>query len=241
MLILGHRGYREKFIENTMKSIKKAIEYGAHGIECDIQKIGSNDFIVFHDSDLVRMANIDKQLSECNRENIELIRIKGEEKIPFLEELLTSFPKDKFLNIEIKKETININDCKIISGIIKEKFGTNNLLISSFEHSFLPVFKKDGFKVGMLFGKEYKNKNLFSIILKILKINPYYLNLPVDIFDSFGEKMSNFLLKIFKFLGKKIVFWTVNDVEILKKIIKYSDIIITDRVELILEEVKKYK
>ena len=198
MLILGHRGYRAKFIENTMKSIQKAIEYGADGIECDIQKIGSGEFIVFHDSNLLRMAGIDKDLSECSKENIELIRIKGEEKIPFLEDLLSSFPKDKFLNIEIKKETINHNDCFKIARIIKEKFGIENVLISSFEHSFLPIFKKEGFKIGMLIGTEYKKSKLSSVILKILKINPHYLNLPIDMFTTIGEKKSIFLLKIFE-------------------------------------------
>ncbi len=239
MLILGHRGYRSKFVENTIKAIQKALEYGADGVECDIQKIGSNHFVVFHDSNLLRMANIDKNLLECNKENIEIIRINGEEKIPFLEELLDVFPKDKFINIEIKKETITLKDCKQISLIIKEKFGLKNVLISSFEHSFLPIFKKHGFKIGMLLGLRNGKTKISSIFLKILNIKPDYINFPIDIFEILGIKKASLLLKILKLIGKKIVLWTVNNDKYSKEIKKNADIIITDNVELIIELFKK--
>ena len=36
--VLGHRGYRAKYPENTLLAFGKAFEAGADGIECDVQK-----------------------------------------------------------------------------------------------------------------------------------------------------------------------------------------------------------
>lgn len=238
MLILGHRGYSAKFVENTIKSIIKAFEYGADGIECDLQKIGSDNFVIFHDSDLLRMANIDKELLKCDKKSIEIIRINGEEKIPFLEELLEIIPKDKIINFEIKRETITIEDCHKISLIIKDKVNIENIIISSFEHSFLSVFKKYGFKIGMIVGGKEKKRALKDFFLNIFKIDSDYIILSIDIFKMLGEKKILFLLNIFKLIGKKLIFWNVNDDKYLDKIKGYADIIITDNVELLIELIR---
>ncbi len=46
--VIGHRGYSEKYPENTMISFAKAIEVGADGIELDVHMTSDNELIVHH-------------------------------------------------------------------------------------------------------------------------------------------------------------------------------------------------
>ena len=36
-IVLGHRGYRARFPENTLLAFALALGFGADGIECDLQ------------------------------------------------------------------------------------------------------------------------------------------------------------------------------------------------------------
>ena len=47
--ILAHRGYSQKFPENTLLAFNKAFENNADGIECDLQKSKDNKFVIIHD------------------------------------------------------------------------------------------------------------------------------------------------------------------------------------------------
>jgi glycerophosphoryl diester phosphodiesterase len=46
-IILAHRGYSQKFPENTLLAFNKAFENNADGIECDLQKSKDNIIIFF--------------------------------------------------------------------------------------------------------------------------------------------------------------------------------------------------
>lgn len=47
--IIAHRGFTEKYPENTLLAFQKAIEYGADGIELDVQPSKDKKIIVHHD------------------------------------------------------------------------------------------------------------------------------------------------------------------------------------------------
>ena len=51
-LIIGHRGAKGHVAENTLASIKKAIDLGADGIEIDVFKCLTGEIVVFHDKTL---------------------------------------------------------------------------------------------------------------------------------------------------------------------------------------------
>ena len=57
MNIFAHRGYSMLYPENTLQAFRKALEYGCHGIECDVQLTGDNQIVILHDETIDRLAN----------------------------------------------------------------------------------------------------------------------------------------------------------------------------------------
>ncbi|MHA1371607.1 MAG: glycerophosphodiester phosphodiesterase family protein, partial [Promethearchaeota archaeon] len=49
VLIIGHRGFKSRYPENTMLSFQKAIETGADGIELDVHLSKDGKIVVMHD------------------------------------------------------------------------------------------------------------------------------------------------------------------------------------------------
>jgi len=52
ILNIGHRGAKGHVAENTIASIKKAIELGADGIEIDVFRCLTGEIVLFHDKTL---------------------------------------------------------------------------------------------------------------------------------------------------------------------------------------------
>jgi glycerophosphoryl diester phosphodiesterase len=232
-LLIGHRGYRSKFPENTVMSFLKAVECGADGVECDIQKTKDGHYIVFHDLVLDNLTDQKGNIPELTLFEIKKAKVKGLTPIPTLEEFLAVFPGDKFINIELKKDTLTPQDCLPIHLIIQKYFPAEQIMISSFFHPLLPFFKKHKYITGMLIGEEYKSKGFPALIRDYLFYGPTYLNLPINIFQYFSPKKAYFILNIIKIFKLKTAFWTVNTVEDWLLIKNYADILITDEVELL--------
>lgn len=56
-LVIGHRGARRLAVENTLESLRIALDLGADGVEFDVQRTADGELVLFHDDDLQRLAN----------------------------------------------------------------------------------------------------------------------------------------------------------------------------------------
>lgn len=56
-LILGHRGASVAEPENTIAAFARALELGAAGIECDVQRAADGSLVLIHDDTLDRTTN----------------------------------------------------------------------------------------------------------------------------------------------------------------------------------------
>ncbi len=232
-LILGHRGYRAKFPENTMLAFKQAYQHGAQGIECDIQKTGDGEYIVFHDDELSRITGYEGMVKDISYDVIKGLDAGNGEPVPHIKEFFNSLPRDKFINIELKEETLTPADSEAILKMLKDRGLKENILISSFMHTLLPVFKNADYKIGLLFEDEHFEKGIIKPVIAVLKYRPWSVNLPVK---KFTGEVLDFTMKLFlsvlKFLGIKIIYWTVNSVEQYYEVAPYAHSVITDNVEL---------
>lgn len=75
--IIGHRGYMDKGVENTLSSIRSAAEAGADMVEIDIQQTKDGDFVVFHDKSLVRLAGVNKTIYSMTLQELENTIVKS--------------------------------------------------------------------------------------------------------------------------------------------------------------------
>ena len=96
-LIVGHRGAMGHVTENTIPSIKKAVELGVDGIEIDVFKCKSGEIVVFHDKKLDRLTNSSGYIEDLSYDSINKIKVMGEYRIPELIEVINILPNEIFL------------------------------------------------------------------------------------------------------------------------------------------------
>ncbi|MCL2155099.1 MAG: hypothetical protein FWH53_05490, partial [Leptospirales bacterium] len=228
ILILGHRGYRKRFPENTILAFTKAFEFGADGIECDIQKSSDGVYFVFHDMDMFRLTGMSGDINSFSADRIKSMKVDGKEKIPDMDSFLDMLPSGKFINIELKEETITSDDCYILINKLNKRKIDSEILISSFKHSLLPPFKNAGYKTGMLYESEMLKDHVLKQIINLFLQRPWSVHPDIDLFT----KPKSFLLRVFvasaKLLGLKFIFWTVNDKNQFNAVKDIAHSIITD-------------
>lgn len=143
MLIIGHRGCNYKgFNQNTIRSFKKVLDDGVKAIEFDVQNSSDGALPIVHNLDLAMVSTGKGRVDESSSSYLRSIFAgkteNGEDKIPFLEdvlELLTSYPEEKrgVMHLELKGVgTGNPSGLLLKAFIEKGKLRTEDFLISSF-------------------------------------------------------------------------------------------------------------
>ena len=81
-LIIGHRGAKATYAENTLTSFEKAIRHGADGIELDIHYSKDGEIMVFHDFTLDRMCKAEGAIYELSATELQALTVhfKGKRK-----------------------------------------------------------------------------------------------------------------------------------------------------------------
>ena len=231
-LILGHRGYRAKFPENTILSFAGAFEHGADGIECDIQKTADKRYIVFHDDELSRVTGRRGYVKDMNFSELSGLDAGSGEKIPDINSFLNSLRGHRLRNIELKVETITGDDFSPLDQVISHSGFKKDVIISSFNHDLLPAYRSAGYRIGLLFDEESLKNGMFSAFLKVLKYRPFSVNLPVETFSGKVSASAKRFLRAVRLLGVKTVYWTVNIEEQYNAVKHNAFAVITDNVEL---------
>ncbi|MGS2722272.1 glycerophosphodiester phosphodiesterase family protein [Porticoccus sp. GXU_MW_L64] len=60
--LVAHRGFQHHYPENTLASIEGAIAAGALNIELDVLFSKDGEAVIYHDSNLLRVSGVDKEL-----------------------------------------------------------------------------------------------------------------------------------------------------------------------------------
>ena len=131
--IVGHRGAAGLEPENTIKSIKRALEIGVDIIEIDVRSTKDGALILLHDEDFKRLAGVKLKARDLLLNEIkEKITIKGEE-VATLEDAISVINGKVGLFIEVKEPETTL---KIID-LIKAYNATSWIaIISFFRRSF---------------------------------------------------------------------------------------------------------
>ena len=101
---IAHRGYSARYPENTMAAFAAAVELGYRVVETDVHATADNVLVVFHDSRLDRLTDMRGALSERSWPELRRARVGGRERIPRLEDLLTSWDWLR-VNIDPKQDS----------------------------------------------------------------------------------------------------------------------------------------
>ncbi len=203
ILNIGHRGAKGHVAENTIASIKKAIELGADGIEIDVFRCLTGEIVVFHDKTLDMLSNgtgyiEEKSLSELKELNI----LESSYSIPTLEEVIKSIGKEVFLNIELKGSNTSKGSLETVNKYVKTgKINMSNILFSSFNWEELSELRNldSDVKIALVTGEDPLKAISTALTLNAIAINPNHKKLNQENVE-----------KIFS-SGLKIYTWTVNN------------------------------
>lgn len=116
MMIMGHRGAKALEPENTLLSIKRAMDIGVDAVEIDVHLTKDKEVVVIHDSTVDRTTNGKGPVGSYTLEEIKKLDAGKGEKIPTLKEVI-EFVKDKVrLIIELKEEGTEDKVVELIKG-----------------------------------------------------------------------------------------------------------------------------
>lgn len=218
-LKIGHRGAKGHLSENTLESIKKALDLGVDGIEIDVHRCASGQLVVFHDFTLDRMTNGSGEVSKHTLIELKRIEVKGHYKIPTLSEVLAFVNNKCLLNIELKGQNTAKEASRLIEFFVNKKgWDYNNIIVSSFQKDLLEtVFKLNNkIPLGVLSDTNLDNAVSFSKKIHAVSLHLDYTMLTQEIVEDLKKNY-------------KVFAHTVNNLKPLKRMKDYGvDGIISD-------------
>ena len=220
ILKIGHRGAKAHIAENTLESIRKAMDFGVDGIEIDVHLCASGELIVFHDFTLDRMTDGTGEVAKQSLSALKNLKVNGGFAIPTLEEVLDLIDAKCLVNIELKGKNTSHPACMVIKKYVDHKnWSYSDFIVSSFQHKELQdVFNMDkNVPLGVLTKANVEEAIEFAATIKAMAIHPNYALLTADNIEQTQKK------------GYKVYTWTVNDNDAILRMKNYGvDGIISD-------------
>lgn len=136
LLVIGHRGAMGHKTENTLASVKKALELKVDMIEIDVFKIKSGEIIVFHDDEVNRLTNGTGKVEDYTWQQLQELTLVGNHKIPLLTTVLDTINAKVPVNVELK----GAGTAKDVNTILEEYINTKNWKLDQF---FISSFNWD--------------------------------------------------------------------------------------------------
>lgn len=246
VLNIAHRGARSLAPENTILAAQKGLSLGADLWELDVAMSNDGEMVIIHDDTLTRTSNaaerfpnrapwsvsdfsfadlrsldfgswfIQKdpfgQIKNGNVSPLEQSHFSNLQ-IPTLQEAL-QFTKDNHwkVNIEIKDLTGTAGDsiiCENVSALVREMEMTSSVIISSFNHQYLRRVKKALPEVQTAALVDEPALDPVSLLKEIgaIAYNPGLEHL--DFSQVAAVRQAGYGVNV----------WTVNDLEIMRKLI----------------------
>lgn len=219
--------------ENTIEAFQNALMAGADYVESDIQVTSDGVPVLFHDDDLLRVANRVERIDQLTWSQLEQISMPSGGKIPTLEQALIELPEARF-NLDFKVA----GAISPAVAVINQLGAQNRVLVASFSEARRKSASEqiDGavassagsIRVIWLFlAHQIRFDRLFGLIAKPVSA----LQLPTKVaFLRFAKP--SFIERAQKH-GLEVHFWTINSAEEMSELILMgADGLVTDRADL---------
>lgn len=218
-LKIGHCGAKGHVSENTLESIKKAIDLGVDAVEIDVHRCATGELVVFQDFTLDRMTNFSGEVSKHTLNQLRKVTVKGNYKIPTLSEVLISINNRCLLIINLKGLNTSEETTRLVTFFVEKKgWDYKNIIVFSFQKKKLKkVFDLNkNIPLGVLSASNLQEAVNFAETIKAVAMFPNYTMLTEEIVLELKEKF-----KVYPF--------TVNNLKPISRIKSYGvDGIITD-------------
>jgi len=224
--LLGHRGARASrhIPENTAASFELCLQHGCDGFEFDVRRSADGEAVICHDATYNGM-----EIAKTPAKSLGL---------PTLEEVLQEFSPRAFLDIELKVTGL---ERQTIAALLKHP-PQKGYVVSSFLPDVLrAVHDLDGsVALGLLCENRHQlpmeSRAPRPAKLRAVPVAPPELCVTWVI--PHVDLVNQALVKEFHASGRKVMVWTVNRLEDVRRFAEWGvDAIITDETQLIVQDV----
>lgn len=246
MIITGHRGAAGHAPENTMISIRKALEMGADRVEIDVQQTSDAQIVALHDRSLDRTTPKKGKVSNYSWEELKNIAADNdfpeefpEARIPLLTEILDTIARyDAKLLIEVKEgSSVYPGIEKRIVELVRSKNMTRQVILQSFRDEVVDRFISMNLEIPVHKLFVFKIRGLPLIYDGKLRFRSLRSYGPVAAFNVYYKFARKGLIRRIHKLDKEVSVWTVNEREIFEKLRSRGvDGVITDYPNRMMQE-----
>ncbi len=231
VIVIGHRGGSGYAPENTLASMKKAIELGADMSELDVQETADGKLIILHDKSLKRTTGVDKNIWETNYTELNGLDAGSwfsekykNEPVPTLQQVIDLIKGKMKLNIELKTNGHEKKLAERTLKLVEDNDFLDQVIFTSFKFAEINKVRElnKKAKVGYLFSKIPKDVDVF--------------NADIDLLSAYYKIVDADFMKKAKAAGKEVAVWTVNKPEDMKRMIALGvDAIITNYPDVLIK------
>ena len=171
-LCIGHRGACGHEPENTLRSIRRALELGAHGVEIDVRLV-DGELIVFHDARLERTTNGHGLVARKRFADLRALDAGRGERIPTLREVFETVDRRAFINIELKgRRTAAPVEALVHEFIERHGWRHEHFLVSSFHRRELRAIADPQIRIGLLLTRPSRLYSVSARRVRAWSVNP---------------------------------------------------------------------
>ena len=219
--------------ENTRFAFQQAVDLGYRYLETDVHATADRVLVAFHDDVLDRVTDRTGGIARLPYAEVAKARIGGRDPIPRLAELLTAFPETRF-NIDAKSD----GAVDLLAAVITEHEAYERVCVSSFSVNRVHRLRRQlGPRVASAASAAGVAVNRFVPWLTWALNSPApVLQMPAA-YPLGGRQVSVLtpaLIRAVHRAGKRVQIWTVDDSEMMERLIELGvDGIFTDRIDVL--------
>jgi glycerophosphoryl diester phosphodiesterase len=220
--ITAHRGAKIAAPENTLAAFRAAIDAGATYAELDVQHTRDRVLVVVHDGDLMRMGDDPRKVRELTAAQIATIDIgrKYDPKFageypPTLEEVIDLVRGRMRINVELKYNVPDPGLAPAVVELLRRKDFIDEVVITSLDYAALK-------QVESLEPRLRTGHIVTAAVGNVVRTEADFLSLN-------AAQATPSLIRRAHEAGKEVHVWTVNEPEVMLRMIERGvDNIITD-------------
>ena len=203
MLCFGHRGARGHEPENTLRSVRRALELGADGIEVDVH-FTAGELLVIHDETLERTTDGKGRVAAQTFAYLRSLDAGQGERIPTLAEVCELVNRRAVINVELKGAGTAAPVAALIAGYVHGRgWSQENFLVSSFDHQQLETARSllPDLRLGVLSLRPSRAVAEFAGRLGAWSLHPHLRQVTAKLVNDAHRR------------GLKVIVFTVNTAE----------------------------
>jgi glycerophosphoryl diester phosphodiesterase len=220
--ITAHRGAKAAAPENTLAAFRAAMDAGATYAELDVQHTRDRVIVVVHDGDLMRMGDDPRRVGELTAAEIAAIDIgrKHDAKFagevpPTLEEVIELVRGRMRINIELKYNVPDPGLAPAVVELLRRNDFLDQVVITSLDYAALK-------QVESLEPRLRTGHIVTAAVGNVVRTEADFLSLN-------AAQATPSLIRRAHAAGKEVHVWTVNDPELMLRMIERGvDNVITD-------------